>query len=97
MFSLSFHPDVKNDTQSSYDWYQLQAQGLGNDFIAELESAFEAISSLPKTWPKFGSNHHRFLLSRFPFSVIYQIQSEHIYIVAVMHNSKRPGYWLKRT
>ncbi|PKG97367.1 type II toxin-antitoxin system RelE/ParE family toxin [Paraglaciecola sp. MB-3u-78] len=92
MFTLSLHPDVKSDTRSSYDCYQLQAQGLGNDFIAELESAFDTISSLPQTWPKFGANHHRFLLSRFPFSVIYQIQSKHIYIIAIMHNSKRPGY-----
>ncbi len=49
MFTLSFHPDIKHDTQSSYDWYPLQAQGLGNDFIAELESAFETIASLPQT------------------------------------------------
>jgi hypothetical protein len=48
-----------------------------------------APSDLAKVWGK--------LPSFFTFSVIYQIQSKHIYIVAIMHNSKRPGYWLKRT
>ena len=45
---------------------------------------------------KFGANHHRFLLSRFPFSVIYQVYSDNLYVVAIMHNSKNPGYRLKR-
>ncbi len=73
MFTLSSHPDVINEIQSSYDWYQLQVDGLGDDFITELESAFNTVLSIPLTWPKFGTSHHRFLLSRFPFSVIYKI------------------------
>lgn len=96
MLNLTFHPDVSQEIKSSYDWYQLQAKGLGDDFIKELESAFKTILALPRTWPKFGANHHRFLLSRFPFSVIYQVHSDNLYVIAIMHNSKNPGYWLKR-
>jgi hypothetical protein len=36
------------------------------------------------------------LVSGFPFSVLYEIQPDRIYIAAVMHQHRRPGYWLKR-
>ena len=97
MARIVFHPDIASEIKASYEWYQNQAQGLGKDFIAELESAYEAIAELPDTWPKFSKNCRRFLLSRFPFSVIYQAQNDSILILAVMHNSKKPGYWRNRT
>ncbi len=97
MNEIQFHPDVAIDIKESFDWYQKQADGLGDDFLNELESAYQAVSELPNTWPKFQNKFRRFLLSKFPFSIIYQVSNESIYVVAVMHNSRKPKYWLKRT
>ena len=97
MLKLLFHPDVASEIKSSFDWYQEQADGLGDDFITELESAYEAVAELPQTWPRFQRGFRRFLLTKFPFSVIYKETDNHIFVVAVMHNSRRPGYWVKRT
>jgi len=94
---LIFHPDIAHEIKASYQWYQDQAEGLGDDFIAELESAYEAIAELSDTWPKFSKNCRRFLLSRFPFSVIYRAKNNSIAVIAVMHHSKKPGYWESRT
>jgi len=97
MNEIEFHPDVATDIKESFDWYQKQADGLGDDFLNELESAYQAVSELPNTWPKFQNNFRRFLLSKFPFSIIYRASNELVYVVAVMHNSRKPKYWLKRT
>lgn len=97
MLKLSFHPDVSKEIKASYDWYQEKTENLGDDFINELESAYQAIIELPKTWPNFQLGFRRFLLSRFPFSVIYRQNGNTIYIVAVMHNSRKPDYWRNRT
>ncbi|MEE9309591.1 MAG: hypothetical protein V3U64_01080 [Cocleimonas sp.] len=72
MLEITFHPDVVNEIKSSYLWYQEQAEGLGEDYLSELEAAYQAISELPQTWPKFGNGFRRFILSKFPFSVIYR-------------------------
>ncbi len=97
MVVLRFHPDVSCEVKDSYTWYQQQVEGLGDDFINELEAAYQAIMELPRTWPRFQTYFRRFLLSRFPFSVIYRIHDDNlIYVVAVMHNSRKPGYWLDR-
>ena len=97
MSELKFHPDVASEIRSSYLWYQSQAEGLGEDLLSELESAYKAISELPNTWPLFQRGFKRYLLSQFPFSVIYRKDGNVIYVVAVMHNSRKPGYWAERT
>ena len=95
--AIQFHPDVSCEVKASYVWYQHQVEGLGDDFIYELESAYQAIIELPRTWPKFQNHFRRFLLSRFPFSVIYRIHDDDLlYVVAVMHNSRKTEYWLDR-
>ncbi len=96
MLKLKFHPQVSDEIKASYTWYQTQAIGLGDDFLDELESAYHAISELPQTWPFFQKKFRRFLLSRFPFSIIYKENDNLIYVVAVMHNSRKPEYWLDR-
>jgi len=97
MPNIIFHPDIESEVRASYEWYENQAIGLGDDFITELETAYQAIVELPDTWPRFQKSFRRFLLSKFPFSVIYQFNQETIFVVAVMHNSRKPGYWSERT
>jgi plasmid stabilization system protein ParE len=97
MPELLFHPDTLEEIKSSFDWYQEQVKGLGHDFIQELDEAFSSIQSLPSTWPKMGQFHRRFILSRFPYSVIYKnVDADKIFVVAIMHNHRKPGYWNER-
>jgi len=91
-----FHPDVASEVKASYQWYQTQAEGLGDDFLHELELACQTIVEFPATWPRLRKSYRRFLLSRFPFSVVYRVENSTIFVVAVMHNSRRPGYWQTR-
>ncbi len=93
---LKFHPEISHEIKKSYTWYQEQATGLGGDFLDEPEDAYQVISQLPGTWPLFQKGFRRYLLARFPFSVIYREHDSFIYIVAIMHNSRKPGYWLSR-
>ncbi len=96
MPEIIFHPDVEQEVFDSYKWYQEQAEGLGNDFITELEAAYQAIVEFPETWPKFGKHCRRFLLGKFPFSVVYKESKDSIFVLSVMHNSREPGYWESR-
>ena len=33
---------------------------------------------------------------KFPYAIIYSIEPDHIRIIAVAHNKRKPGYWLIR-
>ena len=97
MPELIFHPDIQFEIRDSYQWYESRARGLGEDFLGELESAFQVIKEIPDTWPLIANNFRRYLLDRFPFGIIYQKKQDYIYVLAVMHLSRKPGYWLDRT
>ena len=96
MLPILFHPATSKEIKTSFDWYQKQVKGLGHDFIQELELVFNSVQSLPFTWPKIGQSHRRFVLSRFPFSLIYEVINEKILVVAIMNNHRKPNYWNDR-
>lgn len=96
MLSLRVHKEASEEIQQAWSWYQQQTEGLGDDLIRELEMAFDSITTLPDAWPKFGRRARRFVLSRFPYAVVYVASRSEIHIVAVMHQSREPGYWRKR-
>ncbi|PYX79270.1 MAG: hypothetical protein DMG70_28565 [Acidobacteria bacterium] len=66
------------------------------DFIEELRRAVDTIREAPERWPLGKNNARRFLLWRFPFSIIYSEQESVITIWAVAHGSRRPEYWTGR-
>ncbi|MBW2185596.1 MAG: type II toxin-antitoxin system RelE/ParE family toxin [Deltaproteobacteria bacterium] len=96
MAKILFHPDVYQEIEASWSWYQNKADGLGDDFLRELESAYQLIQQLPTTWPLFQKGFRRYLLLRFPYSVIYRERGGELLVVAIMHNSRKTGYWLQR-
>lgn len=96
MTSLYFHPEVGLEITESFRWYEAITQGLDDDFISELDSAYDAIVNLAVTWPIFKKGFRRYILTRFPFAVIYKQLGDEIYVVAVMHQSRKPNYWSNR-
>jgi len=93
---LEFHPEVTNDIKGSYLWYEDKLQGLGNRFLNELEDGYTSIQNFPDTWANFQYGFKRYILNKFPFSILYKVTDEKIVVVAVMHNSRKPNYWLDR-
>ena len=96
MFEFKFHPDIYNEVKETFDCYESKSVGLGEDFLNELDEAFSVIQSMPRSWHMISNEFRRYLLKRFPFGVIYSLEDNYIYVVAVMHLSRKPDYWIKR-
>lgn len=90
---VEFHPDAARDVSGAFRWYQERNAASASAFALEIDIAIERISSSPDRWPKLLSDLRRYLLKRFPFSVIYRLHDRGIEIVAVAHERRRPGYW----
>jgi plasmid stabilization system protein ParE len=89
-------PDAEEEMYETAKYYQAQASGLGVDYLSEVERAIGSITQSPMTWPKVEGELRRRLVRRFPFGILYYIESEEIIIVAVAHLRRKPGYWKKR-
>lgn len=91
-----FHPEAHDEMIEHARYYEAKSEGLGSDFLTALEEATERIEQFPKAGPIVRASIRKRLVSGFPFTILYELQPDRIYIAAVMHQHRRPGYWLKR-
>lgn len=76
-------------------WYEQKRIGLGGEFFDAVIHAIELLSARPEIGAVTGRTRS-WLLTRFPYRVIYRLRDEDVYIVAIAHTSRRPGYWKNR-
>ena len=96
MRSVEFHPEVQDEFISAAQFYESQTGGLGLDFLLTVQRTYERLIEFPASGPPFGRRLRRLLVPKFPYGLLYRVEPERIYIVAVMHLHRRPGYWRLR-
>jgi hypothetical protein len=91
-----FHPAAQAEFFAGQDFYELRVDGLGEDFRREVLAAVEVIRAVPQRWPVRTSGTRTYFVHRFPFGVVYLELPTKIWVVAVAHTRRRPGYWKGR-
>ncbi|MGO9115119.1 MAG: type II toxin-antitoxin system RelE/ParE family toxin [Thermoguttaceae bacterium] len=97
MVNTVFHPEAQEEYDEAIAWYQVRSPQASLRFEAEVERVIRVIESNPEILPKVDDLHRYAVLRRFPYSIVYQHWVDHIYVVAVAHGSRLPGYWQSRT
>lgn len=94
--SLEYLEEALEEAEAAARWYADRSLTAVAGFSSEIDAAEEAIAEFPDAWPSFENGTRRYLLRRYPFSIVYRIESRRILIVAVAHAHRRPGYWKSR-
>jgi len=77
-------------------YYNLQSEGLGYEFAAEVKRAITRILRHPEAWHPLSKRTRRCRTSRFPYGLIYQLRDDTILIVAAQNLHKHPESWKSR-
>jgi plasmid stabilization system protein ParE len=93
---VRFHPEAEAEFIAAGEFYEAQAAGLGFDFVAEVRHAARTIAAHPEVGHRFSKRLRRTLVRRFPYGLLYRVDADTIFVVAVMHLRRRPGYWKGR-
>src|ERR1051326_9216022 len=96
---VKLHSEAKAELQASVSFYRERGgDQLGNRFKEHVEAAFRAILANPERFPPTRDipGVQKFRLKHFPFALLYIQRPDHIWIVAVAHGSRKPGYWMHR-
>lgn len=97
MRSVAFHPEADAEFLAAARYYEAQAENLGLDFIAAVERTYQRLAAFPESGHPFGSRLRRALVPGFPYGLVYRVESERLFIIAVAHLHRRPGYWRIRS
>lgn len=93
---LEYLDEAVIDAEEAARWYAERSPSAAIRFSIELDDAEAAILDRPEAWPAVGAGNRRYLLRRFPFSIVYRVEPLKVVIVAVAHARRRPGYWKHR-
>ena len=93
---VRFHTEADREYLASLAWYADRSLDAALDFEREFQRAISAIAKAPERWPLYFSPCRRYLLHQFPFSLVYRFHDAEVFVLAVAHAHRRPGYWSKR-
>ena len=97
MKPVHFLLPAEREMMEAAQFYNRQSAGLGEDFLDKIEAAVRDIAKSPDRWPILGSSAiRRRFVHRFPYGLLYRVDPDEIIILAVMHLSRRPNYWMSR-
>ena len=94
---FELHSEAREEFLGAASRYETEVPGLGGRFINEFDRCMALLLDSPAMGSPVGQKLRRFVLDdHFPFSVVYAVLGATLYVVAVAHGSRRPGYWKHR-
>lgn len=93
---LIFTRLARDEMAEAKRYYEQQWRGLGAEFQQEALRSARRIQAQPLAWQIEVAPVRRYVFNRFPYKMLYAIREEHIVVLAVAHQHRRPDYWIDR-
>ncbi len=92
-----FHPEARAEMRQAFNFYEARLDGLGFRFLSAVEQTSERISIHPEAGAPLSGEFRQRMVQGFPYNIIYRVWDDYIYLIALAHHHRRPGYWRGRT
>jgi len=76
--------------------YEVQRDGLGVEFIAEIEHCIERAAEQPELFPLVHKQVRRVVARRFPYCIYFKAEARRIVVLSVFHGRRNPLIWPSR-
>ncbi|HEV2855505.1 MAG TPA: type II toxin-antitoxin system RelE/ParE family toxin [Thermoanaerobaculia bacterium] len=97
MKRVIFHSGAELDLLSAAAYYENQRSGLGRELRQEIEAAVARIRENPRQFaPHTVPDTRRCLVHRFPYTIFFTELEDSLWLIAIAHHKRRPGYWSHR-
>lgn len=98
MYQLIISPEAQEDVEQATDHYKTVSYPVTERFIKILENLYEKLKQNPQHYSFFDKNKklRSASLIKFPYSIIFHIQKDTVYVFAVFNTEQDPDKLLKR-
>ena len=97
MVGYEYHPAAEVEYLEAIGYYSRIGSELGMSFVTEVENAIQRARQFPEAYGKVTDSLRHIGTHRFPYAIIYESREDRMFIWAVAHTSREPGYWKLRT
>lgn len=91
--NVEIHPAAAQELLEHAKFYAAAAPSLAAEFLGSIESAIHRIQAFPLAGPENTHGVRKAAVRRFPFVIHYEVHPGKIWIVALAHQRRNPGYW----
>ena len=96
MKNLRIHEAARREANLATIWYAERNISAARRFRDNLLAGFSGAAACPQRYPVYLHGTRRVVLRRFPYFIVFFDWQDEIYVVAVAHAKRRPGYWKRR-
>lgn len=97
MKPFTIHAAGEAEFREALQRYEQQRPGLGREFREQFEAALGRIRQNPELYAADDQSGVRYCpLRRFPYTLVYIDFGDQVWVAAVAHQRRRPGYWARR-
>jgi plasmid stabilization system protein ParE len=94
---VSLASEAEQDLVEGARFYAREANSeLSHAFINEFERSAALLRGQPRIGAVWRGPVRRLPLRRFPYSIIYYLRETEVRVLAVAHQSRKPGFWRGR-
>lgn len=94
--NLEFHPNAELELIEASLYYERKVPGLGARFENEMRRATDLLLENPEVGSPIEGQLRKFVLGTFPYNLIYSTSADSVWVLAVAHHKRKPGYWRDR-
>ncbi|WP_290794847.1 hypothetical protein [Flavihumibacter sp. UBA7668] len=91
VYELEIRPLATIEIVEAFDWYELQREGLGMEFLAELQQFYFSLLRNPHSYSFYEMPVRQGKIERFPYTVVFEVIETTIVVFSVFMTSKDPS------
>lgn len=87
---------AESEFDEAIAWYLARSRSAARHFGREVVIVERLLREHPRIGRCVEQDARSLCVNDFPYSIIYLVENNEIVVVAVAHQSRRPGYWKDR-
>lgn len=94
---FELHADAERELDDAVAIVSAARAGIGMEFVASVHAAIQAVVDYPLIGRKTRKRMRTFVMAGWPYTIVYSLEDDIVFVWAIAHHSRKPGYWRKRT
>ena len=90
-----FHRLARRELADAVEYYK--QVGHGPAFVAQIRRTIVRIRRFPESAPRVRGAVRRVVVAKYPYALLYSVDTSMVRILAVAHQRRDPEYWIERT
>jgi plasmid stabilization system protein ParE len=93
---INFRLEAVEEIDVTFQWYEEQRGGLGEEFFSAFLSQLDRIRENPEGGAVLYRKIRACPMRRFPYVIYYRVLPDEINVIAVQHGHRNPRAWRRR-